>query len=177
MPGCWQLLCCCQHPELLLESSLEQHSEVGAASRGAGRMCCAGPKPQRWGTLKQRHLLERALGWGSMDGHERQKKGPIGKGMSKSFALPGAAQLPGLLCADFSEQGSTWRWGWLSPSDPVLCLSPVGLRRCRAQLRRGWPGRVQRAAHACVSWELPSPVLGQAARACSSSQGLNGDLL
>uniref|UniRef100_A0A8B9PJ14 Anion exchange protein n=1 Tax=Apteryx owenii TaxID=8824 RepID=A0A8B9PJ14_APTOW len=30
------------------------------------------------------------------------------------------------------------------------------------------PGRVQRAAHACVSRGLPSPLLGQAANACSS---------
>lgn len=29
-----QLFECCQYPELLLESSLEQHPEVGAANRG-----------------------------------------------------------------------------------------------------------------------------------------------
>ena len=46
-----------------------------------------------------------------MDRHQGQKKEPVGRGMSKSFALSSAAQLPGSLHAGPSVPGLTLCWG------------------------------------------------------------------
>lgn len=134
VPGCWQLLCCCQHPELLLESSLEQHPEVGAASRGGRGSCSAGPKPSD-GALSNRDTYRKGHQAGdTCMGMRGKKRSLLGGEGARALLFPvQPCCLP--LCTLMLPGLTPHRWGWLWPSEPGLCLSPVGLGGCGAKFR------------------------------------------